>query len=172
MIKLRTIFYLKTLIFALGSLSTRLSFYISILAYVTFENSLTAEKAFVVIGAYNALRSVITISIPIGIAQIADAKTSVRRIKNVLLAEERSKAKRSRKSKSTSLDINGATVSIHGMKILNDINLHLDSGLIGLTGPVGNFSSCFFLRSSSCFLFIRISPPFIKSYNLYLIINR
>lgn len=142
--KLRLIFYLKTVIFSLGALSSRLSFYLCILVFISLDNTLTAEKAFVVIGCYAALRSVITVSIPIGVAQIADAKTSVKRVKRVLLAEEIEISKASIESVQPKIEIDGATVILKDKIVLDITNLQLDAGLIGLTGPVGSGKSTFF----------------------------
>lgn len=142
MIKLRIIFYLKTIIFSLGALSTRLSFYLCVLIYVSLENTLTPEKAFVVIGSYAALRSVITVSIPIGIAQIAEAKTSIKRIKRVLLAEEITKLPQNADGDAPKITIKDCTVTIDNKSVLEVSNLSLEKGLlIGLTGPVGSGKS-------------------------------
>lgn len=136
--KLRIIFYTKILIFTLGSVNTRLSLYLCILTYVALGNQLTAEKAFVVIGCYNALRSVITISIPIGIAQIAEAKSAVKRIKEVLVAEEVHREKRQYNVEKPCIRIIDATVKIEANTLLEDINLSIDKGLIAIAGPIGN----------------------------------
>lgn len=138
--KLRLIYYLKTLIFTMGSVSTRLSLYLCILVYVSVGNHLTAEKAFVIIGCYNALRSVITISIPIGISQIAEAVSSIKRIKEVLLAEEIEK-KTLNYNEKPSVNIKNASVQMESTDVLKDVNLTLESGLICVTGPIASGKS-------------------------------
>lgn len=103
--------------------------------YVMFENKLTAEKAFVVMGCYNSLRTVISISLPIGLAYIAEASTAVKRITDVMVAKEANKTEY--KQSKSMIQVRDATVTIGDKNILENVSLHMESGLIGITGNIG-----------------------------------
>lgn len=104
---------------------------------MTYYSALTAEQAFIVVGSYAALRSVITISIPIGLAQVAEAKTAFKRIKSVLLAEELQKVKESPSDVKPEINLDNCKVEIGEHPVLAIEKINVKSGFVGLTGPVG-----------------------------------
>ncbi|XP_036324783.1 probable multidrug resistance-associated protein lethal(2)03659 isoform X2 [Rhagoletis pomonella] len=67
---------------------TRVSVFVSLVAYVLLGNFLTAEKAFVVTAFYSILRNTMVVAFPNGIQQISETLVSFRRIKTYLLYEE------------------------------------------------------------------------------------
>lgn len=137
--KLRLIYYLKGLILTLGGVCTRVSFYLSVLLYTyLYDNNVTAEKIFTVLSCYAALRSVLSIGIPIGISQIAEFKASLDRINKllrepVLMLHELEELNQLMPS----LNLNNVTVTIKKKPIINTLNLSLQRGLVALTGPLG-----------------------------------
>nr|CAD7200150.1 unnamed protein product [Timema douglasi] len=68
--------------------TTRISIFLSILAYVLLGNNITAEKVFVLTSYYNILRQTMTVFFPQGITQVAEARVSVQRLQKFLLYEE------------------------------------------------------------------------------------
>lgn len=68
--------------------STRISIFISVLAYVLFGNDITAEKVFVITSYYNILRQTMTVFFPQGIALTAEAQISINRLQKFLLYDE------------------------------------------------------------------------------------
>lgn len=144
---LRKIYYLKALSLSLGTLSSKISFYVCVMVYISLGNAITAEKAFVVLGFYHTLRSTLTIYIPLGISQLAELRASLTRIKQVLMADEASL------DASTILEANEnimsapcvlldkATVMAGERIILHDISLKVEKGLIAITGSVGSGKS-------------------------------
>ncbi|XP_011702530.1 PREDICTED: probable multidrug resistance-associated protein lethal(2)03659 [Wasmannia auropunctata] len=68
--------------------STRMSLFITVLAYVLFGYKITAEKVFVITAYYNSLRTTMTVFFPQGITQVAEAMVSIKRLQNFLMYDE------------------------------------------------------------------------------------
>ncbi|XP_011877731.1 PREDICTED: probable multidrug resistance-associated protein lethal(2)03659 [Vollenhovia emeryi] len=68
--------------------STRMSLFITVLAYVLFGNKITAEKVFVITAYYNSLRTTMTVFFPQGITQVAEAMVSIKRLQKFLMYDE------------------------------------------------------------------------------------
>lgn len=105
---------------------------------------ITAQKVFTVITCYATLRSVLTIHIPIGIAQIAEAKASCDRIVK-LLREPVLKEKQYdgiNVEKIPAIRMSNISVALNSTTTFFDhLYLILGRGLIGLTGPLGSGKS-------------------------------
>ncbi|KRT83567.1 ABC transporter ATP-binding protein [Oryctes borbonicus] len=161
--KLRIMYYLKVITIALGHMSSKISFYICIVTYTLFHESITAEKAFVVLSCYGGIQHALNIAIPLGIYQFAETKSSVKRIKKFLLSPEVSSEGTSNIYEHTSptlytgdkekrielYNIQPACVKttdlsvevLKGQPILHNINLHLCPGLYAVCGPIGSGKS-------------------------------
>lgn len=68
--------------------STRMSLFITVLAYVLFGYKITAEKVFVITAYYNSLRTTMTVFFPQGITQVAEAMVSIKRLQKFLMYDE------------------------------------------------------------------------------------
>ncbi|GAB1868435.1 Multidrug resistance-associated protein [Camponotus japonicus] len=68
--------------------TTRMSLFITILAYVLFGFKITAEKVFMITAYYNILRTTMTIFFPQGITQVAEAMVSIRRLQKFMMYDE------------------------------------------------------------------------------------
>ncbi|XP_078047115.1 putative multidrug resistance-associated protein lethal(2)03659 [Augochlora pura] len=68
--------------------STRLSLFITILAYVLYGENITAEKVFMLTAYYNILRQTMTVFFPQGITQIAEAMVSIKRLEKFMMYDE------------------------------------------------------------------------------------
>lgn len=68
--------------------TTRISIFASILAYVLFGYSITAEQVFVLTSFYNILRQSMTVFFPQGIAQVAEANVSIKRLNQFMMYDE------------------------------------------------------------------------------------
>ncbi|KAF2881310.1 hypothetical protein ILUMI_24866 [Ignelater luminosus] len=144
---LRILFYIKAFGISIGQLSSRLAFYICVMAYVALGNHITAEKAFVVTGCFAALRSVLTVFMPLGISQMAELKAALERITDFLQLEEvpESPTVNYIEEKQPKIHIENAIVkSDKGIDILENITLEIKPGLTILTGPVGAGKSTLF----------------------------
>lgn len=89
----KEIHYIKWSSFGRGILlsfiifSTRTSMFLTIITYVLIGNTITAEKVFVLTSFYNILKQTMTVFFPAGIAQVAEALISVKRLQvmNILI---------------------------------------------------------------------------------------
>lgn len=143
---LRKIYYLKALSLSLGTLSSKISFYVCVMVYISLGNAITAEKAFVVLGYYHTLRSTLTIYIPLGISQLAELRSSLVRIKQVIMEEETTSEypvlqviNKSRRD--FRVLVNKATVIVDNRTILDNITIEAEKGLVAITGSVGSGKS-------------------------------
>ncbi|XP_033334914.2 ATP-binding cassette sub-family C member 4 isoform X1 [Megalopta genalis] len=68
--------------------STRLSLFITILAYVLYGKNITAEKVFMLTAYYNILRQTMTVFFPQGITQVAEAMVSIKRLEKFMMYDE------------------------------------------------------------------------------------
>ncbi|XP_076167723.1 putative multidrug resistance-associated protein lethal(2)03659 isoform X2 [Ptiloglossa arizonensis] len=94
--------------------STRMSLFITILAYVLYGRNITAQKVFMLTAYYNILRQTMTVYFPQGITQIAEALVSVKRLQKFMLNDEIEPTKEKKQNKNE-----GVTEQV---KINNDIN--------------------------------------------------
>lgn len=143
---LRKAFYIRTVLIAIGILSSRLSFYVWVVIYILLNKEITATKAFIVLGFCNSLISAIAISIPYGIAEITEARTAAERIQTILLTKERVLDLRSENCINPEVRIENADVVIGNKTVLEKVNLCFSNNLIGVTGPMGMYVLLIFYR--------------------------
>lgn len=65
-----------------------MALFVSVLVYVLSGYDITAEKVFVLTSFYNVLRQTMTVFFPQGIAQVAEARMSVKRLNTFMLFGE------------------------------------------------------------------------------------
>ncbi|XP_043798878.1 probable multidrug resistance-associated protein lethal(2)03659 [Apis laboriosa] len=68
--------------------TTRMSLFITILAYILYGHKITAEKVFMLQAYYNILRLTMTVYFPQGVTQIAELLVSIKRLQKFMLYEE------------------------------------------------------------------------------------
>ncbi|XP_058066855.1 probable multidrug resistance-associated protein lethal(2)03659 [Anopheles bellator] len=85
---IRYVSYIRGILLSFIMFTTRVSIFISLVAYALLGEVVTAEKAFAITAYYNILRATMTIFFPQGIAQFAEALVSVRRIQKFMQYEE------------------------------------------------------------------------------------
>lgn len=68
--------------------TTRISIFISVLAFVLLGGNITAQQVFVITSYYNILRQTMTVFFPQGIALVAEAQVSINRLEKFLLYDE------------------------------------------------------------------------------------
>ncbi|CAG9823622.1 unnamed protein product [Phaedon cochleariae] len=164
---IRTSSFMRGVLLSFIMYSTRISIFVSILAYVLSGYDITAEKVFVLTSFYNILRQTMTVFFPQGISQVAEAKVSIRRLNKYMMYDETQIAKANRKSEmmwkgkaesDLSKSMNGVgTQKELGISLTNasakwsessmdntlsDINLKVGPNqLLGVIGPVGSGKS-------------------------------
>lgn len=148
--------------------TTRISLFVTILAHVLFHNSINAKQVFVITAFYNILRQSMTVFFPQGVAQIAEANVSIKRLNKFLLYDEielnrelKSMEKMNGKTDSQNMNSNPTTstnthvtslddavVISHGTakwtesssdNTFTNLNLRVKKGsLVAVIGPVGS----------------------------------
>lgn len=86
--QIRSTSFIRGIIGSFIMFTTRISIFISVLAYVLFGNNITAEQVFVLTSYYNILRQTMTVFFPQGIALVAEAQVSINRLQKFLLYDE------------------------------------------------------------------------------------
>ncbi|KAJ2946364.1 hypothetical protein O0L34_g12402 [Tuta absoluta] len=89
--QIRATSYIRGVLTSFIMFTTRICLFCSILAYVLVNNVISAKQVFVVTSFYNILRQTMTVFFPQGIAQVAEASISIRRLQNFMLYEDTSK---------------------------------------------------------------------------------
>ncbi|KAI8429941.1 hypothetical protein MSG28_000407 [Choristoneura fumiferana] len=89
--QIRATSYIRGVLTSFTMFTTRICLFCSILAFVLENNVITAKQVFVVSSFYNILRQTMTVFFPQGIAQVAEASVSIKRLQNFMLYEDTSK---------------------------------------------------------------------------------
>ncbi|GFG33086.1 hypothetical protein Cfor_12110, partial [Coptotermes formosanus] len=86
---IKTTSYIRGIVMSFIMFTTRVSTFVTVLSYVLFGYQITAEKVFVLVSFYQLLRQTMTVFFPQGIAQVAEAQISIKRLQKFMLYEER-----------------------------------------------------------------------------------
>lgn len=106
--------------------STRMSIFVSILAYVFLGNYITAEKVFVLTSFYNILRQTMTVFFPQGISQVAEARVSIGRLNKFMLYDETLIAKQKRKKEKAEMKKEAVpSTSFNGVNSKPELGVYL-----------------------------------------------
>ncbi|XP_046973503.1 ATP-binding cassette sub-family C member 4-like isoform X1 [Vanessa cardui] len=89
--QIRATSYIRGVLTSFIMFTTRICLFCSILAYVLENNVISAKQVFVVTSFYNILRQTMTVFFPQGIAQVAEASISIKRLQSFMLYEDTSK---------------------------------------------------------------------------------
>ncbi|KAF5283710.1 hypothetical protein FQR65_LT13745 [Abscondita terminalis] len=85
---LRLTSYIRACVLSFSMFTTRLTLFVTILAYVLWGHTIDAKKVFVLTGFYNVLRQSMTAFFPQGITQVAEVNVSMKRLNQFLLYDE------------------------------------------------------------------------------------
>ncbi|KAG7207731.1 hypothetical protein KM043_009345 [Ampulex compressa] len=85
---IRATSYIRGVTMSFIIFTTRMSLFITVLAYVLYGRKITAEKVFMLTAYYNILRQTMTVFFPQGITQVAEAVVSIRRLQKFMMYEE------------------------------------------------------------------------------------
>lgn len=142
--KLRSIIYIRNIIFCIGDISWRLSFYLLVVAYVYLGNDITAEKIFAVITCYATLRWYLSIGVPLGVSNLAEASAAINRIAKLVKQPSliEPNVDNDKVNVTPSIKLSNVVASLGPSKTFFDkINIELERGIIALTGPLGSGKS-------------------------------
>ncbi|XP_058797685.1 probable multidrug resistance-associated protein lethal(2)03659 isoform X2 [Phymastichus coffea] len=85
---IRGMSYIRGAIMSFIIFSTRLSLFITIVAYVLLGNNITTDLVFMLTAYYNILRTNMTVFFPQGITQVAEVMVSIRRLQRFMMYDE------------------------------------------------------------------------------------
>lgn len=124
---IRTASFMRGILLSFIMYSTRMSIFVSILAYVLLGNYITAEKVFVLTSFYNILRQTMTVFFPQGISQIAEARVSIGRLNKFLLYDETqiAKSKRNLEMAKSENKQNETQRSLNGIDSKQELGVYL-----------------------------------------------
>ncbi|KAF5283709.1 hypothetical protein FQR65_LT13744 [Abscondita terminalis] len=80
--------YITGVTLSFGTITSRLSLFVTIMAYLLLGYEIDAKKVFVLIGFYNVLRQTMTVFFPLNLTQLAEANVSINRLNTFLLHDE------------------------------------------------------------------------------------
>ncbi|XP_062528577.1 ATP-binding cassette sub-family C member 4 isoform X3 [Bombyx mori] len=89
--QIRATSYIRGVLTSFIMFTTRSCLFCSILAYVLVNNVITAKQVFVITSFYSILRQSMTVFFPQGIAQVAEALISIKRLQSFMLYEDTNK---------------------------------------------------------------------------------
>lgn len=85
---IRLVSYIRGILLSFIIFTTRVSIFISLVAYALSGQWVTAQKAFVVTAYYNILRQTMAVFFPQGIGQLAETLVSLKRIQQFMMYDE------------------------------------------------------------------------------------
>lgn len=130
----------KVISIVIGSISSRIGFYLVILAYIWSGQKTTTELIFYVLTLFQTLRHTLGVVIPYGLSQGGEMYAAIYRIGRFLTTEELPTTKQQTPS-SPNIQIVDIKMQIHGQVILKNVSLTVTRGLTVVTGHVGSGKS-------------------------------
>lgn len=135
-------FYLRIFMVILGSLFTKIGFYVLVMSYLWFGNSLDAKKVFYILSIFRELKFSLGILIPYGMGRAAELYSAVIRINKVLRGEElRPNTSSDEPTAKPFIELKDAVVHIRDLELLSKVSFRTTPGLILITGTVGSGKS-------------------------------
>ncbi|XP_070521556.1 ATP-binding cassette sub-family C member 4 isoform X2 [Cardiocondyla obscurior] len=140
--------YLRGFTFATFVFTERTTLFFTIMAYVLYGHSISADKVFSIARYFNILQLTMAILYPIAVASAAEAAVSVKRIENFLLLNENVPLAQSKLSvNGTSIlmrNVNASWTTTAIVNTLHNINVQFkEKKLYAIVGPVGAGKSSF-----------------------------
>ncbi|KYN44462.1 hypothetical protein ALC56_01160 [Trachymyrmex septentrionalis] len=135
---IRWVSYIRGITMSFIMFTTRMSLFITVLAYVLFGYKVTAEKVFVVTAYYNSLRTTMTVLFPQGITQVAEARVSIKRLQKFLMYDEMTASEVEAKKHNKENNKEDAKDDKNAKDLLNVIlkELRLQEGSIKVNGKI------------------------------------
>lgn len=147
---IRSVSYLRGLIFSFFLFGTQFSLFISIFAYIMFGEHITAEKVFVMNAFYNVIRLNMCNFFVQASAQIAEANVSIKRLNDFLLNDEKPTHSNNETQLSNDLLEHSITITNAVAKwdqsmsnnLFENLNIKVKRGsTVAIIGPVGSGKS-------------------------------
>lgn len=135
-------FHLKMVQIVLGILFSKLGFYILIMAYIRMGYNTNTALVFYISNMFKDLEYNLGGLIPYGMGRAAELFSAIKRINQVISAEELPpKIGSDQPTNNPFLELKNASVKINNNFVLSNVSFRVDSGLILVTGKVGSGKS-------------------------------
>ncbi|KAL1513296.1 hypothetical protein ABEB36_002720 [Hypothenemus hampei] len=134
--KITIMYYLQALIGWLGAFTTNIAFYVLLVTCIIQGSVLTAETVYFIQQCLFTLKFAITVSIPMSICNSADLLASFKRIQDFLDVDEMPSNVISNSSQ-PHIHLDKVKVVLNDNEILKSVSLHLNEGLLIITGNSG-----------------------------------
>ncbi|RZC40830.1 uncharacterized protein BDFB_005146, partial [Asbolus verrucosus] len=142
--KLHKLFYTKVWIVIIGSMCSKMAFFIFLMTYVWMGNNVTAEIVYYILSCFNDLEYSLSNLIPFGLSYAAETYATAKRIDGVLAAKESPPREETEiDSKPSAIILTGITTSVRGKKLFENIFLSINEGLNIVVGHVGSGKTTF-----------------------------
>lgn len=143
---MRIVFYLKSLILHLGDISIKLAFFICMLVYTTKSDEVSAANMQLTSLCFLNMKSVISTDIPLLLSTLAEMRSSIRRIQEVLMAKEVNTVGGDSiiTVKEPSITLENICIKLVGKSILEGVSVEIEKALIGMVGSVGSGKTTLF----------------------------
>ncbi|XP_057668383.1 ATP-binding cassette sub-family C member 4-like isoform X2 [Diorhabda carinulata] len=133
------LFLSKTSVLLMGSLTTKIAYYLLLITYLYLGKTFSAEMIYYVTTLFLRIRHALNTSIPVGVTVVADTFAALTRIKDFILSEETTqKIEINHLENKPQVYFENVTVNVGNKEILKNICLNMESGLVIITGPTGS----------------------------------
>ncbi|CAH1183157.1 unnamed protein product [Phaedon cochleariae] len=136
---LAPVYYMKCIVMIIGTLALNISFFLLLVTYVWTGHYATAETVYFIQSCFFSLKSFITASIPVGIAQCSEVYAATQRLKEFFYAEELQR--RPATTTHPKVYLNHVSAKVKDTEVLRDVSLSADKGLFLLVGSLGSGKS-------------------------------
>lgn len=135
------------MIVIIGSLCSKVAFFIFLMAYVWMGNNVTAEIVYYVLTCFNDLEYALSTLIPFGLSFAAEVYATSQRIQSILEAKERifPNNKQDKMNENVEIRLTKVTTEIAGREIIRNASLTIYKGLNVVVGHVGSGKTTFLL---------------------------
>lgn len=140
---LHRLFYSKVFIIVIGSLCSKIAFFLFLMTYIWFGNNFSVEIIYYILSCFNDLEVSLNETIPLGISNIATMCATMKRVESVLTSTELPQVQAEIDCIEPMITLKNVTVKIQDRKVLNNISLTLTSGLYIVSSPIGSGKTTF-----------------------------
>ncbi|XP_063914044.1 probable multidrug resistance-associated protein lethal(2)03659 [Zophobas morio] len=135
------LFFTKVWIVIIGSIGSKLAFFVFFLTYVYLgdsESRITAEIVYYLMSCCTDLEYSLSTLIPIGLSYASEAYATTKRIQNVLTAKELLPKQTITETQNPKIVFSGVDIKIQKKVILTDVSFVLKKGLHVISGHTGS----------------------------------
>ncbi|CAG9825249.1 unnamed protein product [Phaedon cochleariae] len=133
------IFLVNTASLLLGTLTSKIAFYLLLMTCIWFGENLSAELIYYLMTLFLRIRHALTVAIPKGVVVTGELVAAIDRIESLLNANEIQEQRENRKiyQEEPRILLTDLTIATDREVILENTTLCIGSGLTVITGPVG-----------------------------------